>query len=108
MTPILDRQAQLTIADYAKGLAENARDHGLAAAEAGDREYADKGYAWIKRLDRGTEFDADDLRFEFGSSRASGSIFRRASRAGLITPVGISTSRAPQRHRGISRRWIRT
>lgn len=99
---------QQTLEAYARELAENARDHGLAVAEAADAEWADRAYAWIEGLEPGAELDADDLRFELGRSSAAGSVFRRASRAGLIEPIGISTSRAVTRHGGISRRWRRS
>lgn len=107
-TPTDRYDAQGTFDDYQRQLAARARDTGMARAESADAEWADAAFAWIDRLPVGSEFDADDVRSEFGPSAASGSVFRRAARARLIEVVGITTSRARTRHGGISRKWRRT
>ena len=106
--PTSDREAQLTIADYAKGLAENARDHGLAVAEWNDREWFDLVLDHLQGLEPGEETSGDDVRARFGTSPAMGSAFRTACRRGWIAPIGHRTSTAPSRHKGEQRIWTRT
>ena len=98
---------QESLEDYRRTFAEQARDTGMQAAEATDPEWADRVLEFIYVQDAGTVLDADIVRREFGSSPAVGSVFRRASSAGLIRCVGITTSTAVSRHRGITRRWVR-
>ena len=99
---------QATLDQYVREQSDRAATSGMAAAEAADIEWCERAYAWIESLEPGTELDADSLRYAHGRSRAAGPLFRKASRAGLIEPIGISTSRSVTRHGGISRRWRRT
>jgi hypothetical protein len=65
--------------------------------------------AEIARLAQGdTHFSADDIVSECGpapSAGAVGAVFRRASRAGVIEPIGVTTSRRLSRHGGLQRIW---
>jgi hypothetical protein len=102
------RHAQGTLDDELERLAGRARQHGIEAALSGDTEWSEHAYRWISDRPLDAVFTADDLRAELGSSPATGPVFRRASRVGLIEVIGIATSRYPQRHGGIARQWRRT
>ena len=97
-------QADL-FADYARKLAERARDTGIDVAERWDPDWADNALAWIANLEAGVEITADDLRSALGASRAVGSVFRKAAKLGLITFVGFATSTAATRHGAPTRLW---
>jgi hypothetical protein len=98
---------QATLDAYIAELASRARDTGLATAERNDAEWANRVFAWIAGLEHGVEVTADDARREWGTSPAMGSVFRRASQAGLISPVGLTESTAVSRHKGLQRVWRR-
>jgi len=100
--------AQADLFAYAREMSERARDTGLQTAERNDHEWADAAYVWIVGLEAGTQLTADDVRSALGPSSALGSVFRKASRNGLIVCVGMAESRAVTRRAGLTRRWRRT
>jgi len=101
-------QGQADLFAYAREMSERARDTGLQTAERNDHEWADAAYDWIAGLEAGTPLTADDVRSALGPSSAVGSVFRKASRDGLIACIGMAESRAISRRAGLTRRWVRT
>jgi hypothetical protein len=99
---------QATLDAYAEVLAARAREAGLQAAASADPEWVERVLNWLRALPRGVEVCADDVRREFGTSSAMGSVFRTARCRGLIEAVGMTESTAITRHRGLQRVWRRT
>jgi hypothetical protein len=99
--------AQASLDDYVRDQVERARDTGLLTAERDDQEWADRALQYLEGPQVGLVVSADDLRHELGTSPAMGSVFRKASRAGLIEAHGITESSAPSRRKGITRTWVR-
>jgi len=100
--------SQADLLEYAEMLATNARDTGLAVAESNDAEWVDRVLDWIYELAPGELVTADDVRSRWGASSAVGSVFRTASRRGVLVAVGLQESNAITRHRGLQRVWRRT
>ena len=98
---------QASLAAYAELVSAMARDAGITASERGDLEFVERGIEFIRALPTGAIVCADDVRSELGSSPAMGSVFRRASRAGLIRSNGMIESSAPSRRKAIQRTWQR-
>ena len=107
-TTVAQKNGQADLLAYAKQLAETARDTGLDAAERHDGEWADRAYVWIHGLELGTILCANDVRRQFSTSSAMGSVFRKAAHAGLIVAYGLTESDAPSRRRGLQRTWRRS
>jgi hypothetical protein len=99
--------AQPTLDEYRQGLLERARDTGMGAAERADPEWAEAALDWFEQLPPGAIVSGDDLRAARGTSNASGPVFLRAAKLGLIAKYDVVTSTSPTRHGALTRRWIR-
>ena len=92
---------QPTLDEYAKALAERARDTGEARA-SGSLD----GQLWLDRaadvldrlIDEGRPFTVDDVIVECGPSPAAGGLIRAATVAGRIARVDFVPSRRIQAH----------
>ncbi len=73
-----------------------------------DAEWVERALDWLYDLAPGVEICADDVRREFGTSSAVGSVFRTAARRGVLQPIGLKESTAVSRHKGLQRVWRRT
>ena len=102
------RPDQVALDDYRQHLADVGRDAGLESAERNDPDWSARVFDWVLHLEPGVEFDADDVRTNFGASGAVGAVFRKASKHGLIVCIGMSESRSITRHKSLQRRWVRT
>ena len=93
---------------YAAEFSDRARDTGLRAALANDAEYVERVLEWLYDLAPGVAVSADDVRREFGTSSAMGSMFRTAAYRRVIVHAGYTESKAVSRHGGTIRVWVRT
>ena len=100
--------AQASLEEYRQTLAERARDTGTSFAMANDAEFVELVLDWLYDLAPGVSVSADDVRREFGSSSAMGSIFRTAGRRGVLQKVEVKESTAVSRHKGLHYGWRRT
>lgn len=80
---------QESLEDYRRTFAEQARDTGLRAAASNDAEWAERVLDWLYDLAPGVEVCADDVRLEFGTSSAMGSVFRTAAHRRVLQPIGL-------------------
>lgn len=102
---------QARLESYRNDLIDTVRRTGEQAALSFDRDWSDEALETLERLAAdGIEFTADhliELVGEPASPNAIGAVFGKASRAGLIRMVGVSTSRRISRHGGLQRVWGR-
>ena len=94
---------------YRDSMINTVRSEGEQRAFFNAEDWVVEAEAEIARLAQsGAHFSADDIVAEVGpapSTGAVGAIFRRAARAGVIEPVGVTTSRRVSRHSGLQRMW---
>ena len=94
---------------YRAALIDAVQDEGMQRALSFARpwvEVADEALLDLARS--GRHFCADDLLAEVGpapSPGATGAVFKRAARAGIIEPIGFTTSQRLSRHGGVQRLW---
>jgi hypothetical protein len=100
--------AQSSFDDYRSELATAGRDHGLQSAATNEVEWCDRVADWIYDLAPGHEFSADDIRREFGASKASGAVIRGCAQRHVIEHVGWTRSQAVTRHGSDIKVWRRT
>jgi hypothetical protein len=95
---------------YRAGIIQATQEAGQQASLSFAREWADVAWDELVHLARsGRHFSADDVIAEVGpapSPSAVGALFRQASRNGLITCVGTTTSQRISRHGGLTRLWV--
>jgi hypothetical protein len=103
-----DSSAPATLANLGRLL----RDEGAARANGSmDRWWRSCATAGLLHLAAlGQPFTADRLR-DLGVPEPThpnyvGALFIGASKAGVIRPVGFTTSRRPSRHAGVQRVWV--
>jgi hypothetical protein len=94
---------------YRRQMVDAVRDTGAQLALRFDPAWSERAAEVIRDFAAsGEEFDPEDVRAVVGdpeSPPAMGAAFLRASKAGLIEPVGISKSTRIQRHGGWARTW---
>jgi len=89
---------------------------GEALRDAGAKAVLDRNAAWAEKADRcmklmavcGYDFTAEDVTAEIGQPphpNAMGGVFLRASRKGLIVPVGVKRATRDARHASMLRVW---
>lgn len=99
---------QATLDAYLDAIASRGRATSLATAESNDAEWVERVHDWIYDLAPGELVTADDVRSRSGASNAVGSVFRTASRRGVLVAVGLQESNVVTRHKGLQRVWRRT
>lgn len=82
----------------------------LSMGQAGEY-WAERAWAFIVSLPRGSAFTADRLREVVGTPprvNAPGMLIRRAAKDGLLTETGYAQSERPERRAGAVKTWVRT